>query len=80
MRFGKQMKCGGDKSMCDVNPLGPLMHLKQIERDALALQPARSERRFELLNFVWERVVKFSLRTGDAGDGTNVGKQYSSGN
>lgn len=72
--------------MCDVNPLGPLMHLRQIEKDALALRTARIESRFGILDSAWKRVVKLlngldiSFRTGYAGDAANARKHYPSGN
>jgi hypothetical protein len=59
-----------------------MMHLKQIEREALALRAAGMESS-GILNPALECVVKLvkrlsiSLRTVDAGDSANVGGRYS---
>jgi hypothetical protein len=63
--------------MHDVNPLGPMMHLKEIERDALAFHRARMESRSRVLAIAREPVVKVmkrlrtSLRSMAAGDRAN---------
>jgi hypothetical protein len=44
--------------MFDVNPLGPMMHLKDIEREALALRAARVESRSRVLKSALAWVVK----------------------
>jgi hypothetical protein len=48
--------------MCDVNPLGPMMHMKEIERDALALRAVRMESRSGALNIALAWVVKLLKR------------------
>ena len=63
--------------MHDVNPLGPMMHLKEIERDALAFRTARMESRSRVLDIALDPVVNLmkrlrsSLRAVAAGDGAN---------
>jgi hypothetical protein len=65
--------------MYDVNPLGPMMHLREIERDALAFQAARMESRSGVLSTALARAVKLVMRLGislkamNAGDSANVG-------
>jgi hypothetical protein len=64
--------------MFDVNPLGPLMHLKKIEREALALRAARAESRSRVLKSALMWVVKLRTRLSispqkmTAGDGANT--------
>jgi hypothetical protein len=53
---------GGDKSMFDVNPLGPMMHLKEIEREVLALKRARLESRLGALESALAWFVKMLKR------------------
>ena len=50
--------------MCDVNPLGPMMHLKDIEREALALRAAWMVRRSRALSAALARVVELLKRRG----------------
>jgi hypothetical protein len=68
----------GEKSMSDVNPLGPMMHLKEIEREALALRAATMKGRPWVLNSASGWVMRFLKRLGislgamSAGDGAHV--------
>lgn len=67
--------------MSDVNPLGPMMHLKEIEREALALRAATMKSRPGILNAAsaWlMRLLKrlgISLKAMSAGDSAHVGKR-----
>ena len=68
--------------MHDVNPLGPMLHLKEIERDALAFRAERMESRPGVLNpaLAWlVRLLKrlsISLRAMTASDrANNVGNR-----
>jgi hypothetical protein len=63
--------------MFDVNPLGPMMHLKEIEREALALRAARVESRSGVLKnalawvVIWLRRPSISLRVMKQADSAN---------
>jgi hypothetical protein len=76
------MKCGGDKSMFDVNPLGPIMHLKEIEREVLVHRTAMVEGS-GVLKLALGFVAKFlkrpsiSLKPVKGHDGANVGGRCS---
>jgi hypothetical protein len=65
--------------MCDVNPLGPMMHLKEIERDAVVFRAARMESHSEALRAALEQAMKLakrlrtSLKALNAGDSAKVG-------
>jgi hypothetical protein len=48
--------------MHDVNPLGPLLHLKEIERDALVLRAARIESRPSTVSVALGPVVNLMKR------------------
>jgi hypothetical protein len=66
--------------MHDVNPLGPMMHLKEIERDASALRAAPTKGRPNILGAAsgWiMRLLKrlsISRRALNAGDSANIGR------
>ena len=66
--------------MVDVNPLGPMMHLKEIEREALALRTATAKGRSGVLDTALARTVKsvkwlISLKAMNVGDSANVGNE-----
>lgn len=68
--------------MYDVNPLGPIMHLKQIERDALALRAAAASERSPSRNAASAWITGVLKRLGtwlrddvSAGSRVNVGRR-----
>lgn len=67
--------------MSDVNPLGPMMHLKELEREALALRAAAKKGRLGLPNAASAWLMRLlkrlssSLKAASAGDSAHVGRR-----
>jgi hypothetical protein len=67
--------------MNDVNPLGPMMHLKEIERKALALRATGMKSRLRVVDTAFEWIIGSlkwlysSLRAMSAGTSAHVGRR-----
>ena len=67
--------------MHDVNPLGPMMHLKEIEREASALRAAPTKKSrpgilSAALGWIMKLLKRLSIsrRVMNAGDSANIGR------
>jgi hypothetical protein len=64
--------------MNDVNPLGPMMHLKEIETKALALRTTDTKNRLRMVDTALKWITRFlksSLRATSDALRANVGRR-----